>query len=143
MRRKLFPLRQKQRSLPVPYTTCFLAVIEEQRRLASDRLDRKRYPHIHLSVFNQCNPFRVKADSVIRRRHILAFYFRLTISLHIESPEVIFELSFKDQRSSLEQKIPFRNLRRVLKCIFAPPNLVTEIELISYIDLLTYLFISK
>ena len=75
MGRELLPLRQKQSNLPIPYTTCFLAVTEEQRRLASDRLDRKRYSHINLSVFNQCNPFRVKADSVIRRRRILAFFF--------------------------------------------------------------------
>ena len=72
MRGKLFPLGQKQRNLPVPYTTCFLAVIEEQRRLASDRLDRKRYSHMHLSVFNQCN---LKADSVIKRRRTLASFF--------------------------------------------------------------------
>ena len=50
MGRELLPLRQKQRNLPIPYTTCFLAVTEEQRRLASDRLDRKRYSYIHLSV---------------------------------------------------------------------------------------------
>ena len=74
MRRELFPLRQKQRNLPVRYTTCFLAVTEEQRRLASDRLDRKRHSHIHLSVFNQCNPIRVKAGSVIKRRRTLAFF---------------------------------------------------------------------
>ena len=47
---ELFPLRQKQGSLLKPYTTCFLAVIENQMRQASDRLDRKRYSHTLLFI---------------------------------------------------------------------------------------------
>lgn len=43
MHRELLNLRQKQGSLLIHYTTCFLAVTEEQRRSASDRLDRKTY----------------------------------------------------------------------------------------------------
>lgn len=42
---ELFPLREKQGSLLKPYMTCFLAVIENQMRQASGRLDRKPYSH--------------------------------------------------------------------------------------------------
>jgi len=42
------------------------------------------------------------------------------------------------------EKIPFQNLRRVLNCIFVPPNLVAVVELMIYVvDLYTYLLVSK
>ena len=54
-----------------------------------------------------------------------------------------------NKEGGLEYKVililPFRNLRRVFNCFFCTPNLVAEVELMTYIivDLFTYLLVSK